>query len=114
MSDEWKDAIADALLNHFLLINSDETPRAALRRLIMAEQNIALDPVVSEAAASLVQQAREAALKEAVAIARQWKCRNCQKWFNSDTNCNCGRPDWEKQGEADEISARIIESINNA
>jgi len=62
---KWRTAIYDALIEWHDPPRDDETPKAALRRLVHTEILAALDPAVSRPAADLVTQARRNALEEA-------------------------------------------------
>jgi hypothetical protein len=65
---KWRTAIYDALIEWHDPPRDDETPKAALRRLVHTEILAALDPAVSRLAADLVAQAQRDALEEAA----QW------------------------------------------
>jgi hypothetical protein len=65
---KWRTAIYDALIEWHDPPRDDETPKAALRRLVHTEILAALDPAVSRLAADLVAQALRDALEEAA----QW------------------------------------------
>lgn len=69
--DAWHTAIYDALTEWHDPPRDDETPKAALRRLVHTEILAALDPVVSRPAADMVAQARRDALEKA---AREIDC----------------------------------------
>jgi hypothetical protein len=69
---EWRTAIYDALIEWHDPPRDDETPKAALRRLVHTEILAALDPAVSRPAADLVAQARRDALEEAARVARHY------------------------------------------
>ena len=62
---EWRTAIYDALIEWHDPPRDDETPKAALRRLVHTEILAVLDPAVSRPAADLVAKARREALEEA-------------------------------------------------
>jgi hypothetical protein len=62
---KWRTAIYDALIEWHDPPHDDETPKAALRRLVHTEILAALDPAVSRLAADLVAQAQRDALEEA-------------------------------------------------
>jgi len=47
------------------------------------------------------------AMEAAARIAERWLCRNCSTWFRPSDGICCGRPDWERQGTAEEIAAAI-------
>jgi hypothetical protein len=62
---KWRTAIYDALTEWHDPPRDDETPKAALRRLVHTEILAVLDPAVSRPAADLVAKARRDALEEA-------------------------------------------------
>jgi hypothetical protein len=68
---KWRTAIYDALIEWHDPPRDDETPKAALRRLVHTEILAALDPAVSRPAADLVTRAKREALEEAARLAKQ-------------------------------------------
>jgi hypothetical protein len=69
---EWRTAIYDALTEWHDPPRDDETPKAALRRLVHTEILAVLDPAVSRPAADLVAKARRDALEEAAKVAKDY------------------------------------------
>ena len=63
--NEWRQAIEDAMICWEMCIKEGETPKQALNRLLWMEQQVALDPKVSEDAVKF----RDAVLEEAAAKA---------------------------------------------
>lgn len=66
----WKAAVINAMLCFEDLPREDETPREALNRHIAREQEVALDPAVSQAARDLLDQARAEEREVCAEIAR--------------------------------------------
>lgn len=64
-AEAWKHAIEDAMAVWDMIPKPDESPRNALHRLIALEQQVALDPIVSQDAAALAKQARDEGLEAA-------------------------------------------------
>ena len=63
-AEAWRLAVEDAMIVWDMLPSDNETPRQSLHRLLCHEQQIALDPSVSSAAAQLVASTRANAIEE--------------------------------------------------
>ena len=81
----WKAAIINAMICMDDLPRAGETPREALNRHIAREQEIALDPTVSQAARDLVEQAWREGMERAIE-AVNWRaaCRGDDGYDHDD------------------------------
>ena len=66
-AEKWRDAVLDAMVCWEMWPQAGETPKQALNRLCAMEQQVALDPAVSQAAAKM----RRAVLEAAAVMVRE-------------------------------------------
>jgi hypothetical protein len=64
-AEQWRDAVLDAMVCWEMWPQPGETPKQALNRLLVLEQQVALDPAVSTSAVELIEQGRREARADA-------------------------------------------------